>query len=120
METLIIISIPQFLILLLLASKSISYMKNHLDITTTERFYRFCFTNYMFAAFIKFVMIMLIGTPFNSDGTIAKDSINKLVVQGLYILEIIFTIWVILPIINRHIWQEKKKERVKIKEQLKH
>jgi hypothetical protein len=62
-------------VLAFLSWKSFQMWDQGFKIKVTERFYRVSFTYYMYTAFIKLVMALLLGLPeWNSNGDGLTDS----------------------------------------------
>ena len=115
-----ILSIPQFVVLAFLSWKSFQMWDQGFKIKVTERFYRVSFTYYMYTAFIKLVMALLLGLPeWNSNGDGLTDSSKvRLIIQSGYFIQITVSVFVLLPVINKYILQEKKKAKDQTKKNL--
>ena len=114
MINLLILSIPQFAVLAFLSWKSFQMWNEGFKIKVTERFYRVSFTYYMYTAFIKLVMMMLLGPP----ETLDDFATSNFIIQIRFFVEIILSVFVLLPIINKYILQEKKKAEFQTKKNL--
>ena len=109
-----ILSIPQFVVLIWLSIRSFQIWNQGFKIKISERFYRVSFTYYMYTAFIKLVMAALLGPPEELNDFTKKEFF----IQIRYFIEIILSVFVLLPVINKYILQEKKKAEFQTKKNL--
>ena len=94
--------------LILLAVTSFRTWAKEFQLKMTEDFYRINFTYYVYIAFIKVVMALLIGFPDTSN----EEWKSELIIQSRYIIECTLAIFVLLPFINKYIYQEKTKSKI--------
>jgi hypothetical protein len=99
MANMMILSIPEIIASFYVTYKGFVAWGKRFEIKATERFYRYNFTYYVYKGLITLLIFIQIG-PANK-----KISIW---VQIFYIVEIIITIFFLLPIMNRFLAYKKE------------